>query len=494
MSDTHLIVTTQSKDQLCQEQETMMREWMIAQIDDKYKDVFESVNKPWDKTEVLMAFFNTIKFKDIVLIPEAYGRRNKVRYVPWYSITTLTSLVGGRVDALRIKLLKSFDFMTITDLELKYQSPLKVGTAQIIVPLHLKDNNYDRRLFVNSLAALTLVRHTAYKPSPVLLNGNDIRPVAKELLATLDSLDTIVVDIIDDMNDLIAEYKQQQQAQQLISLENDKKKQAEQLAAIEADKQKMEDQKRRLEEETKALALRKFPDIIVEKSHYGYIFSSPDYMAHNLYKIGITDNLTNRERDAKTYNPDGSFLHTVESYDSRSTELTMHIALKKYGLWHEISAGNEWFYVPSLEEAKKLLDIATNNTAMLYDHIALYASTLRNGFSIDIKQLPTQRLAIMDAPSIESLITDYVNEVVQHIIDSKATSISKTNMIQLLRKVAHGPKYRKKKDQLPTDLDTFLTNRITGTHGINMSKKQTKSTIKIEIAMINDTNTNAAMA
>ena len=462
--------TSKSKDELSSEQESTMREWMVAQIDDKYRDIFKMVNKPWDKTEVLMSFFNTIKFKDIVLVPEVYGRRNKTRYVPWYSVTTLANMIGGRVDALKTKLLKPFEFMTISNLEAKYQPPQKEGAdLTMIIPSHLKDNNYDKRLFINSLAALTLVRHVAHKIAPVLVNGNDVRSIAMELLTTMDGLDGIITDLVDDMSDLIAEYRHQQQAHALEATKQ-------QLAAIEADKRQIEEQRKRLEEETKLLALKTYPDVALEKSHYGYIFSSDEYMAMNLYKIGITDNLKNREDDAHTYCPTGKFLYKLETYDARSTEQSLHRVLKRHGLHYKISSGNEWFRLPGLEEAKELLNKATNSTNDLYDHVATYLPLLRKQFTITNK--PSVPM-ITDTPANPPPIADYVRDVTKKLINMNASYISKTNMIQLLKKTAHESKYKNYKAVLPIDLEAFIAND--NIQGIRLTKKTTKKTMSISI-------------
>lgn len=471
----------QTKEELCQEQETVMREWIMNKMPVKLVPYFKNVKNAWDRTEIILSCIKDLNYNDIIIKPIVDEFSSDIVYVPYFKISSLAPLLGyegARFLFAPNKPLHSYKKYYLEELDVEMTGCQNGTTAKSIIPSHLNDRsdpNNIKCIYIDVDACEALVS--------AAMKQSKFREKAQEFRDILNISTKVSNALISKLNQLVAEYRHHQQ---LMVITDAKKKQDQQLLAIEEDKRKMAEQKKRLKEETRKLALRKFPDLLIEKSHYGYIFSSPDYMAHNLYKIGITDNLANRERDAKTYNPDGSFLHTIESYDSRSTERTVHEALKRQGLWHEVSAGNEWFYIPSLEEAIKLLDMATNNTSMLYDHIATYPSILRDKFSIDISSLPTGRLAIMDAPSIETLISDYVSEVVKHIIDSKATSMSKTNMIQLLRKVAHGPKYRKKKDQLPTDLDVFLSNNGITSQGLSLSKKPTKSTMTIKIEITTD--------
>lgn len=486
----------QTREEIGKEQESMMREWVISQVDDKYKSIFDTVSKPWDKSEVLMVFFDTIKIKDIVLVPEVYGRRSKVRYTPWYSILSITNIIGNRVDALKTDLLKAFDFLTIPQLEERYQSPEFLGTDNsLVIPSHLKDKNYDRRLFVNSQAVLTFVRYVAYKTSPVMLKGIDVRKAAKELLETMDSLDMIVTNLVDELSDIITEYRHQHQ---LANAQADKQK----LLAIEQKERDIADRQKKLEEETKLLALKAYPDVDVQKSHYGYIFTSPYHISRNLYKIGITDNLKKREIDAHTYCPDGKFYYTIDVYDSRSTETVLHQVLKKYQLHYKINSGDEWFRVPGLEEAKKLVDMAANNTNDIYEHVSTYAAQLRSWFSSSDALMITDRADVNAGTDMDDNappINEFINDVLDKLKDSR--TISKTNMIKLLKIMSNDDRYKKHKDKLPIDMDEFIAKTderastnidqsIDTNHRIKLDKKTTgkKTTITIMTITIDEGN------
>ena len=199
-----------------------------------------------------------------------------------------------------------------------------------------------------------------------------------------------------------------------------------------------------------------------------------------MYKICITDNLKNREHDAQTFCPTGKFLYKLETYDARSTEVTLHQTLKRYGLHYKIGSGNEWFKIPGLEEAKKLLELATNNTNALYDYIATYPDILRKRFTIADKP---SILMITDVAANPPPIEDYVKDVTKKLIDMKVSNMSKTNMTQLLRKTAHESKYKNYKAVLPIDLEAFIAND--SIQGIKLTKKMTKKTISVHIEIEN---------
>lgn len=470
------IIASTTPDNIEAEQRDHINNWLRDNIPNESKEFIEDVDDLIDFTNILHVNLAKMGFTKVILVPKRNVFTNDITYEPYFAAVALAKQLGyGRPDDVCRRVLKNHCIKSMVELQLP-----AISREQIIVPESLNIKEIGQIKFTDFNGAKYLITHVAHSGDE---RFSKYKQLASKVLNAMDNLAILSKDIIVMLNRLIAGYKHQQQ---LIAIEASKKEHDRQLALIEADKQEHERKKKQLEEETKLLALKKFPDVIVEKSHYGYIFSSPEYMATNLYKIGITDHLANREQAAKTYCPTGSFIYTMATYDARSTEQVIHQALKKHGLWHEVSAGNEWFYIPSLDEAKKLLDIATNSTTSIYDQIATFASTLRINYSTNPITAPTGRLAIMDAPSIETLISDYVSEVVKHIIDSKATSMSKTNMIQLLRKVAHGPKYRKKKDQLPTDLDTFLSNNGITSQGLSLSKKPTKSTMTIKIEITTD--------
>lgn len=453
-----------SKEELTSEQESAMREWVLSRMPTKLMPYFKNVKNAWDRTEVITSCLRDLNYKDIILTPKINTFTEEITYVPYFKLNSLASTFGYVEPAKLFKdgrVLSSHAKYTINTLkDINICKGQNAPYAKSIIPEHL-DNKSDPRnndyIYIDLSACEDLIS-AAMKQSKFKDN-------AKEFKEVLMVSSEVTNAIITKLNQLVAEYRFQQQTQR--------------IQAIEADKKHMEEKRKRLEEETKILALKKFPDIQPLKSHYGYVFSSPEYMATNLYKIGITDNLTNREQSAKTYCPTGSFLHTVETYDARSTERMVHQALKEHNLWHEISSGNEWFYIPSLDEAKELLNLATNNTSAVYDRVASFTSKLRDCYITNPISAPPQQLAIKDDPSIDAIIASYVNDVVQHLITNNITCMSKTNMILLLRKIASDPKYKKKKDRLPTELEAFLTDK--NIRGITLTKKPTKSQMKIEI-------------
>lgn len=453
--------STSSKDDMSREQEGMMREWIITKMSPKLSVFLNQVRCPWDRSELLLTNIKKLGYTDITLRYEHDDYADEWIYKPYFKLNTLASLLGYSRPR---DLFKAGGILSdCTKYYLKSGAVphrLVPGDGDCIVPDHLcmaSDSNKYNCIYIDINACEALVTSASRIPK-----FKDNALSFKNLLADLNRVSVI---IISRLNQLVTEYRYQQQTQH--------------VAQLEANQKAYEDianQRKRLEEETKLLALKTYPDVTLEKSHYGYIFSSDEYMANDMYKLGITDNLKNREQDAQTYCPTGKFLYTLETYDARSTETALHQALKRRGLHYKISSGNEWFKIPGLDEAKKLLELATNNTNALYDYVATYPDLLRQRFAITDK--PSVPM-ITDAPANAPPIADYVKDVTKKLIDMNASYISKTNMIQLLKKTAHESKYKNYKAVLPIDLEAFIAND--NIQGIRLTKKTTKKTMSISI-------------
>lgn len=438
----------QARGDLCQEQEQAMKEWILSKMPNKLLPYFKNVKNAWDRTEVITACIKDLNYKDIVLKPTIDEFSDEVVYEPYFKLNTLASILGySRPNDLyaKDKPLYSHNKYTITNLssQLRHYGV----TEETIIPAHLidkSDSNRNNYIYINVSACEDLIS--------AAMKQTKFKEKAKEFKDVLIASTKVSNAIIAKLNQLVAEYR---------------------YKTLEAEQER---RKKQLEDDTKRLAMRRYPDIKLRKSHHGYIFSSPEYMANNLYKIGITDHLTKREGASKTYCPTGSFLHTVKIYDSRSAESMLHQALKAY----KLDGGGEWFSIPSLDEAKKLLNMVANNINTLYEHISTYPSILRTGFGIGCN--PSSPM-IEDDLSLDTLIASYVNDVVAYLIDKKITCMSKTDLVQLLKKTAcSNPKYKKERSQLPMDLETFMSNK--NIKGIMLTKKPINSSMRIKVEYI----------
>jgi hypothetical protein len=209
---------------LIEEQNKMMNDHVRSQLDDKQLALIGNCTKLWDKQDILKNVFNNLGFKDIVGLPVVQGKRNKIKYEPWYAIKSVADPLGRRVAHLKEQLLKGFEFLTINELEVKIQRP-QIGLTEklaLIVPGHLNDNNKNIRLFVNHKAIMTLIRDIAHKAKPVLVKTKDVRPWAKELMTSLDNLDDTISGLIDDLNEVVAEYHQKIRKGELPTVEERK--------------------------------------------------------------------------------------------------------------------------------------------------------------------------------------------------------------------------------------------------------------------------------
>jgi hypothetical protein len=464
------ITTNGTRDAIHKEQETAMRDWMLSQIDTKHVNLFSRVNRPWDKGEVLAAFFDTIEIKDIIFIPEIYGRKNKIRYTPWYSILSIANMVGGQVGALRTKILKAFEFLTIEQLETKTKSLQIVMTeTPMIVPSHLKDKNYKRRLFVNNQAILTFIRHIAHRSSPVMVHNKDVRPIASNLLTMMDQLDGAVTDIVDEMNDLVTEYK---------------------IKQLEADQKRLElyDKQKQALDNALQIAIERIKDVELSKKYHMYIFTTKAQEVHMKYKFGITDDLSKRLISLQNgdQTDGGKYVHQVEVYNNRWSERLLHQILKDVGL----HCDGEWYMTPGEEPSIKLLDTLASSVNDTYDVAiefpALIRNRLKEQLSIDYSPTP----AIMPPPIMvvdeAKLVNDFIKDVANKVGADKP--IYKTHLLKILRELANDDRYKKHKDKLPTDFDRFANTTDDGinTNGIKIETKSAgrQTTIRFIIEII----------
>lgn len=451
------------------DQQDAMRTWIISKMPTSIQTYIDGVNRPWDRTEVLLANIKKLGFNDILLRYEYDSYAEESVYRPYFRLSTLAKTLGHSDPKALMKRGGILDDCT------KYRvkseggiSHLVPGEGGCVIPDHLilsSDTNKYNYIYIDIEACESLVtsamRQSKFKENAALF---------KTLLTDLNRVSTV---LINKLNTIIAEYRTHEMSNKLVAYEATKKAQEDAAAELEAKEKK-------LKEETHLLAIATYPDIELEKSHYGYIFSSPDYMKRNLYKIGITDDLKNRERAAHTYCPTGTFLYTVETYDAKSTESILHRALKKHRLQFKINSGDEWFTIPSLDEAKRLLDIVTNNTNNLYEHVNTYLSTLRNTFSIADRP-PIPMITNGAEPYVP--VKEFIEDVVTQLKALNISSISKTNMSHLLRKTSSQNKYKTHRPKLPIDLDAFIQSSITG---LTLNKKTSGN--KTSLSIVIETN------
>lgn len=451
----------------CKEQEGMMREWVISQLPTDTRSFFNGVTRPWDPVEFLTSNIMRYGFNEIIMVPTKNKLTGKTYYEPYFVIYKLAKYLHYTNPENTSKLFKNQVLYTLSDLCKKYSS-------EIIVPNHLKTNQLNQMKFGDFKCAKQLIEHVAYSNVKSYAAG---KPIAVSLLNAITDISIISKDLIDAMNQLVAEYRHQQQ---LIKAKDNEQK----LLKIEQYKKDIEDQKKRLEEETRLFALQAHPDIAIKKSHYGYIFSSEDYMKKDLYKIGITDNLKGREVSAHTYHPEGGFLYTIETYNAKVTEASLHQVLKDYRLQYKINSGDEWFKIPGLDEAKRLLDLAINNTGAIYEHVASYASQLRDR----IINPPIQAIMPSNTNTIneEPPITDFVKDVINKIGLNK--DVYKTDLLKTIRTMINDIKYKKHKTKLPTNVEMFTTSADTS--GIKAEVKESGRVTRIRFIIEVDIDTN----
>lgn len=432
--------TSKPTTDISKEQEGMMREWVMSQLPTDTLPFFDGVTRPWDPVEFLTSNIMRYGFNEIIMVPTKNKLTGKTYYEPYFVIYKLAKYLHYTNPENTSKLFKNQILYTLSDLCKKYSS-------EIIVPNHLKTNQLNQMKFGNFKCAKQLIEHVAYSNVKSYAAG---KQVATSLMDVMTDISVISKDLIDAMNQLVAEYRYQQQL-------TNAKANEQKLLQIEQYKKDIEDQRKRLEEETRLFALQAHPDIAIKKSHYGYIFSSEDYMKKDLYKIGITDNLKGREVAAHTYHPEGGFLYTIETYNAKVTEASLHQVLKDYRLQYKINSGDEWFKIPGLDEAKRLLDLAINNTGAVYEHVASYASQLRDRIINPPIQaiMPSSTSAINEEPPIADFIKDVIDKI------GMDRYVYKTDLLKAIRTMTNDIRYKKHKTKLPTNVEMFTTSADT---------------------------------
>ena len=466
------------KEALSKEQENMMKEWIITKMSPKLSIFFDQVTRPWDRTELLLTNIARLGYTDIILRHEYDDFADEHMYKPYFKLNTLASMLGYSRPNDLIK--PSGILSDCTKYYLKSDTVghrIAPGEGECIIPDSLcmpSDTNKYNCIYINITACETLISSAARIPK-----FKDSALLFKNLLTDLNRISVVV---INRLNQLVAEYRYQQQ---LANTQADKQK----ILAIEQKERVIEQKQKRLEEEMRIVALQKYPDVDIKKCHHGYIFSSPDDMSRDLFKIGITDDLKGREKSAHTYCPRGSFLYTVDIYDARSAEYTLHQVLKKYGLHRKINSGDEWFYIPGLDEAKKLLDIVASNTNDLYEHVSRYLSMLRDRLCASTTDIPMIEAVPVEAPVDETkLVNDFIKEIANKVGMGKP--IYKTQLLKMLKDLANDDRYKKHKDKLPTDFDRFTnttaTDAATNIDGIKVETKSSgrQTTIRFTIEII----------
>ena len=462
------------------EQQRTMNEYIYNQLDDDQIELVGNCTKLWDRTEVLRCFFDTLGFKSIIGLPVIYGRRNKLKYEPWYAIKIMADSLGRRVDNLQTQLLKSFEFLKMEQLKKKIQHPQFKGVEnELVIPQHLKDNKMNERLYVNHKAILTLVRDIAYKNNPVLVKDKDVRDYAKNLINTLDSLDDNIGMLIDDLSSIVSEYRYNDQLRQI----------------EERDKQQKEIEQQQKEEQERIrvaridLAIASFPNRPLSKTHKVYIFSSPEYLDKMVphVKIGITDDLTKRLKQHQTSCPTGLMYYDVDTYDSKGAEQALLNMYRSYGLSikDKNSSAEEWIRISSLERTKERLKLVAENRNGEYEDLSDECRLIRE------MMVGEQEPFIVDGqnyieykepepePDIEIPKKEYVQKICEKIgiNDNKAITY-KTALINTMRAVKKQDEFKSVKTKLPIDIDSFLDMKI---EGISIKKEERGKQVKITI-------------
>ena len=466
-----------NKDTLSKEQEDIMRAWIITKMPSKLLPYFRTVTNIWDRNEVITACIKDLNYKDIIMYPRPNRFTDEIQYVPFFKLSSLATMFGYLKPADLFKegrTLSTHKRYTLRDLKQEVECSRHFADyISLVIPSHL-DNKSDPRnndyIYIDLSACEALI-FAAMKQSK-------FRKYATAFKDTLSISTEVSNAVISKLNQLVSEYRYQQHLSKSVV---DQQK----ILAIEQKERDIEAKQKRLEEEMKIVALQKYPDVDVKKCHYGYIFSSPDDMKRDLFKIGITDNLKSREKDAHTYCPRGNFLYTVDIYDARSAEYTLHQVLKKYKLHRKINSGDEWFSIPGLEEAKGLLDIVATDTNNLYEHVSKYPAILRNRFIAS--DIPPMIEASPDPPVDETkLVNDFIKDVANKVGADKP--IYKTHLLKILKELANDDRYKKHKDKLPTDFDRFANTTDDGinTNGIKIETKSAgrQTTIRFIIEII----------
>lgn len=462
------------------EQERTMREWMVGQLDDDYLPYVQGCSRPWVRTELLLNFIHKCQFKDILMVP--YIVRNKQKYSQWYCLSTMATMLGRRVDALKIQLLKDYAILTIPELE--KQLPQIVG-AEIIVPEHLNDNNKNTRKYINHKALLVLLRDIAYKNREVIVDDVDVRPKAKEMFKAFDSLDELIGELVDDLNKIVAEYRYIDQVREL----EERIKQQKEM------EQKNIDEKERLRVERIDLAIKSYPDKILSKTHKVYIFSSPEYLDKMVpqVKVGITDDLPKRLKQHQTSCPTGKMYYSVDTYDSKGAEQALLHMYRTYGLAikDRNSSAEEWIKIASLEKTKERLKSVTDHRNGEYEDLSGECQLIRemvvgeeepfivNGQNyIEYKEPPRES-------DIEIPEKEFIQKICEKIgiNDDNKVITYKTALLSTMREVKKDEHFKPVKSKLPIDIDSFLGMNI---EGISIKKEIKGHKIQITIEMTNN--------
>lgn len=373
------------------------KDYLCLNVDEKFRDIVSQCDRPWDKAEVLTKYIRSLGFNDIILVPRVYGRRNKIKYDSWFAISSITKIIGGRTDDLKINLLKDFDFLTIDKLEKNIHTPQKVGcgeiasnddstqiihtpqnrqcgeitsnddSTQIIIPSHLCDSRKNQRFYVSYTAIMTYIRHVSGKEVPVLVKGKDVRDEAKNLLNLLDGMDTFISDMIDDLIDTIYEYKEEA----LKKMIDDVREKEYQL----------EKDKERLRRESEAKANDMFPDKKLVKGHTLYFMSSSHHLNMTIPagKFGVSNTLFRRLNGHQGSLPEMKVLFSFECYDGYAAEHLLKKVYQDLGLIYkpEGCKAVEWIYILNVEDIKTKMKMIVDKVNQTYEEINEHIPDIR---------------------------------------------------------------------------------------------------------------------
>ena len=125
----------------------------------------------------------------------------------------------------------------------------------------------------------------------------------------------------------------------------------------------------------------KYQDVILEKNHIAYIFSSPEYLAREppIIKFGVSDKPSRRLREHQCSCPTGLYYSQIMTYNSIASERSIKMMLEAILLKFKpnSSGADEWYEISSLDRAKEILNQVISNTNNEYENVLTERQKLR---------------------------------------------------------------------------------------------------------------------
>jgi hypothetical protein len=400
-----MALVTQTTDDMEVEQQRMMREWVVAQVDKQTLTYIQNCTKPWDKQELIRNLILSLGIKDLLGVPVVYGiKKNKLKYNTWYCISTISQTLGRRVDNIKSQLLKGYDFLTIEELEKKYEPPQFKGVRyDHIIPNHLKTDYAKRYKYVNHQAIMMLIRDIAYKKEIVSVKGADVRPWAKDMIKSLDGLDEVICDLVEEMSSVVAEYRHKDQQRELLDFRK-------QNDVIKAERES-------IKSERLALAMR-FHDVILDREETIYIVSSDDKMKIGHYKVGKStlELLKSRLSTLQTGTPELKVIYQFKCRNAKALEAVIHNTLEGYG----IRLTKEWFLIKVLDKLVEFIQMVVDDEEKWLNSTQDFPAITRQaicGYELPdvVIEAPPQQLVIEE--NKEAICKRVTEQVIRALMD-----------------------------------------------------------------------------